>query len=210
MSTTTASNHTLGSTSSGEPNPLNVVFRQSWWLIALRGLLGVLFGIIALVFPGATILSLVLLFSAYMLVDGLFSLYAAIRAGMRHERWGMLLLQALASIATGAIAFLWPGITVVAFVLLIAAWSIVSGCLMLGAAFRIDQDHGRWWLALGGFASLAYGILMIMAPLIGAVVLTWWMGAWALVFGIALIVLAFKLRSRHVDYVEVRAAQTAR
>jgi uncharacterized membrane protein HdeD (DUF308 family) len=209
MSTTTASGQSMGSTSA-ESNPLNGAFRQSWWLIALRGLLGILFGLVALVFPGATILSLILLFSAYMLVDGLFSLYAAIRAGLKHERRGMLLLQGLASIATGAIAFLWPGITVLAFILLIAAWSIVSGSLMLGAAFRIGQDHGRWWLALGGFASLAYGILMIMAPLIGAIVLTWWIGAWALVFGVALIVLAFKLRSRHDDRIDVGAARAAR
>jgi uncharacterized membrane protein HdeD (DUF308 family) len=80
---------------------------------------------------------------------------------------------------------------------------------MLGAAFRIDQDHGRWWLALGGVASLLYGILMIMAPLLGAIVLTWWMGAWALVFGVSLIVLAFKLRSRRADHADVGAAQAA-
>ncbi|MEA2977348.1 MAG: hypothetical protein QOF19_2868 [Alphaproteobacteria bacterium] len=182
---------------------------RNWWLIALRGLLGVAFGVIALVFPGATILSLVLLFSAYMLVDGLFSLFAAGRAMVRHERWGMLLLQGLASIATAAIAFLWPSITVIAFVVLIAAWAIVSGCLMLAAASHLAQDHGRWWLALGGVASLIYGILMIAAPLIGAIVLTWWLGAYALVFGVALIVLAFRLRARKDEYPPIGAASAA-
>jgi uncharacterized membrane protein HdeD (DUF308 family) len=107
------------------------------------------------------------------------------------------LFQGIASLAAGAIAFVWPGITVLAFVLLIAAWAIVSGCLMLAAAFRTDS--GRWWLALGGAAALLYGILMIVAPLAGAVVLTWWLGTFALVFGVALIILAFQLRSRYIE-----------
>ena len=84
------------------------------------------------------------------------------------------MLQGAASIAAGVIAFVWPGITVLAFVLLIAAWSIVSGGVMLAAAFRTEA--GRWWLALDGVAGLVFGILMIIAPLIGAIVLTWWLG----------------------------------
>jgi uncharacterized membrane protein HdeD (DUF308 family) len=177
-------------------NDMRNALVQNWWLIALRGVLGVIFGLIALILPFATILALVLLFSAYMLVDGLFSTIAAVRATRGRERWGLLALQGVASIAAGVIAFLWPGITVVAFVWLLAAWAIVTGCLLLGAAFRIDIKDGRWWLALGGFAALAYGALMIAAPLIGAVVLTWWLGAFALVLGVALLVLAFRLRSR--------------
>jgi uncharacterized membrane protein HdeD (DUF308 family) len=88
-----------------------------------------------------------------------------------------------------------PGITVLAFVLLLAAWSIVSGCLMLAAAWNVEGRYGRGWLALGGVASLLFGFLMILSPLIGAVVLTWWLGAYALVFGVALIVMAFRARA---------------
>ena len=150
-----------------------------------------IFGLIALFMPIATILALVLLFSAYMIVDGAFAIYAAIRAARQRESWGFLAFQGVASVAAGLVAFVWPGITVLAFVLLIAAWSIVSGCLMLAAASQ--TENGRWWLALAGAAALLYGILMIVAPLAGAVVLTWWLGAFALVFGIALIVLAFRL-----------------
>ena len=182
--------------SSGRSNVLNRALRQNWWLIALRGLLGVIFGVVALIFPGATMLSLVLLFSAYMLVDGVFAIVAAVRAAREHARWWYLLLQGIASLATATIAFLWPGITVLAFILLIAAWSIVSGCLMLSAAFRIDERHGRWWLALGGIASIIFGILLVVEPLIGAVVLTLWIGAYALVFGVFLLVVAFQLHSR--------------
>jgi uncharacterized membrane protein HdeD (DUF308 family) len=169
---------------------------QNWWLFTLRGIFGIIFGCIALVFPGATMLSLVLLFSAYMLVDGVAGIISAARAIRKKDRWGLLLFEGLLNIAVGIVAFLWPGITVIAFVLLVAAWAIVSGAMMTAAAFRLNAAHGRWWLVLGGLLSLAYGALLVAAPLIGAIVLTWWMGAYALAFGVALVVFSFKLRSR--------------
>jgi uncharacterized membrane protein HdeD (DUF308 family) len=178
---------------------------RSWWLIALRGVLAVIFGAIALLMPIATILALVLLFSAYMIVDGVFAIYAAVRAARHRESWGFLAFQGIASIAAGVIAFLWPGLTVLTFVLLIAAWSIVSGCLMLAAGFQ--TENGRWWLALGGALALLYGVLMIVAPLAGAVVLTWWLGAFAVIFGVALMVLALQLRSRYNERRPVAAAR---
>jgi uncharacterized membrane protein HdeD (DUF308 family) len=142
-------------------------------------------------------LSLVLLFSAYMLVDGIFAIVSAVRAIRRKEdRWGLLIFEGLLNIAVGILAFLWPGITVIAFVILVAAWAIVSGGLMTAAGFRLNVDHGRWWLILGGLLSIAFGALLIIAPLIGAVVLTWWIGAYAIAFGVALIIFSFKLRSR--------------
>ena len=192
---TTSENDRFRRSSAAVPDSLGEALARNWWLIALRGVLGVIFGVIALVMPVATILALVLLFSAYMVVDGAIAVYAAIRAARKQEGWGFLLFQGIASLAAAAIAFMWPGLTVVAFVLLIAAWSIVSGCLMLAAAMRTEQ--ARWWLVLGGAAALLYGFLMIVAPLSGAVVLTWWLGAFALVFGAALIILSLKLRSRY-------------
>src|SRR6202049_4586324 len=183
---------------------------QNWWLFTLRGVLGIIFGILALIFPGPTILSLVLLFSAYMLVDGIFGIISAVRAIRRREdRWGLLIFQGLLDIATGVVAFLWPGLTVVAFVWLIAAWAIVSGGLMTAAGFRLNMDHGRWWLVLGGLLSLAYGVLLIITPLIGAVVFTWWLGAYALVFGVALVIFSLKLRSRQHERVSPTAVGTA-
>ena len=127
---------------------LGAALARNWWLIGVRGLLGVVFGTIALIMPIATILALVLLFAAYMLVDGAFTLYAAVRAARQREQWGLLAVQGIASIAAGVVAFSWPGITVLAFVLLIAAWSIVSGCIMLAAG--LQTEAGRWWLILDG------------------------------------------------------------
>jgi uncharacterized membrane protein HdeD (DUF308 family) len=190
MSTATTNPH------AEQSDAMSAALAQNWWLIALRGVLAIIIGVIAFAAPVATMLSLVLLFSAYMLVDGVFAIVAAVRAARQHERWALLVLEGIVSIAVASIAVLWPGITIVAYVLLVAAWAIVTGALMLGAAFRLNLDHGRWWLVLGGIASLIYGALLIIAPLIGALVLTWWFGAYALVFGVFMLVLAFRLRAR--------------
>jgi uncharacterized membrane protein HdeD (DUF308 family) len=178
---------------------MSALLAQNWWAIGLRGLCAIIFGIIAFVAPGATILSLVFVFAAYMLVDGIFAIVAAVRAARQHERWGLLVLEGVANIALAAIVTLWPGLTVLAFVLWIAAWSIISGALMFGASFRLKKDHGRGWLAFGGIVSIIYGILLVIAPLVGAIVLTWWLGAYSLVFGAALIALSLQLKSRRND-----------
>ena len=151
---------------------------------------------VALALPGVTMLSLVLVFAAYAVVDGVLAIIAAVRSARSHERWGLLVLEGLVDIAAGVLAFLWPGLTILIFVMIVAAWALVTGGLMTAAAFRLHLDHGRWWLALGGLASIAYGVLLIIAPLIGALVLTWWLGAYALVFGVFLLILAFRLRAR--------------
>jgi len=201
---------TIDPASDVRSNPAAQTLVPNWWLFTLRGALGIIFGCIALIFPGPTILSLVIFFSAYMLVDGVFAIVSAVRAIRRkQDRWGLLIFQGLLNIAVGVAAFLWPGLTVVVFVWLIAAWAIVSGALMTAAGFRLNNDHGRWWLVLGGLLSFAYGVLLIITPLIGAIVLTWWLGAYALIFGVALVVFSFKLRSRQDERSSPTAVGTA-
>jgi uncharacterized membrane protein HdeD (DUF308 family) len=180
----------------GTYEQMSALLAQNWWAFALRGVLGIIFGLVAFFLPGVTMLSLVLVFSAYALVDGVFAIIAAGRAMRQHERWGFLLLEGIVNVIAAAIAFLWPGITVVSFVFLVGTWAILSGGLMLSAASRLQLDHGRWWLALGGLVSVIYGVLLIAAPFIGALVLTWWLGAYAIVFGFALIAVAIKLHAR--------------
>jgi uncharacterized membrane protein HdeD (DUF308 family) len=166
---------------------------QGWWLMALRGVAGIVFGLIALFAPFATILSLLFLFAIYMLVDGVFGIGSAIMAARRGERWALQLLEGLADIAMAAIAVFWPAITVFAFVLLLAAWAIISGGLMVGASFK-DKRRGWGWWAFSGALSILFGIVLAIAPFVGAVVLTWWLGAYALVFGVILLVYGFGLR----------------
>jgi uncharacterized membrane protein HdeD (DUF308 family) len=186
-------------TNAARTEAMSAVLAENWWAIGLRGVFALLFGIIAFAAPGPTILSLVLVFAAYMLVDGVLAILAAVRAARRHERWSLLVLEGLVNILIAAIVALWPGLTVLAFVLWIAAWSIVSGAFMLGASFGLKSDHGKGWLAFGGIVSIIYGVLLAIAPLIGAIVLTWWLGAYAFIFGAALIALAFQLKARKDD-----------
>jgi uncharacterized membrane protein HdeD (DUF308 family) len=170
---------------------------RNWWAMALRGAAAIAFGFIALFWPGVTLLSLVLVFAIVMLVDGVMNIIGGVRSERRHERWGTLILQGIASLAAAAVAVLLPGLTVIAFVYVMAAWAIVSGVLAIVAAVRLRGDHGRWWMGFSGFLSVIAGILLGIMPVIGAVVLTWWLGAYAIVFGITLLVLSYRLRSRH-------------
>jgi uncharacterized membrane protein HdeD (DUF308 family) len=187
---------TFDNASDVQTDSATAMLAQNWWMFTLRGLFAIVFGCLALAFPGPTMLSLVLLFSSYMLVDGIVGIISAVRAIRRKTRWGLLIFAGLLNIAVGIGAFVWPGLTVIAFVLLVASWSIVTGASMTIAAFRLNIEHGRWWLVLSGLVSLVYGALLIAAPLIGAVVLTWWMGAYAIAFGVSLVIFSFRLRSR--------------
>ena len=186
------------------PDPLarlsamSAALARNWWLIALRGAFAILFGIVALIAPGATLLTLVILFSAYMLVDGIAEIVAAVRAAERHERWGYLLAAGLLNIVVGVLAFLMPGSTLVAFIYLIAAWALVTGGLMIAAAFRLHLDHGRWFLAIGGALSVLFAIVLIASPVLSLLVLTYWMGGYAIAFGVFMLILAFRLRSRFI------------
>jgi uncharacterized membrane protein HdeD (DUF308 family) len=172
----------------------NAVLAENWWALALRGLFAIVFGIIAFAVPAAAMLALVLVFGAYSIADGIFNIVLAVRGARSHERWGLLLVNGLLGIAIGIAAAIWPGITVLAFVFMVGAWALLSGGLMLGAAIGLKISHGRWLLVFGALISLVYGFLLFASPLIGALVLTWWVGAYSLVLGITLIVLAFRLR----------------
>ena len=174
---------------------------QNWWAVAIRGVFAIIFGLIAFFWTGVTILSLIWFFAAYMLVDGVCGIVAAVRAARRNERWGLLLLEGIADIAAGIIAWVWPGITLFVLILMMAAWSLVTGVLMIVAAFKLHPTYGRGWLIFSGIVSVLFGIALVVSPPTAAIVLTWWLGAYALVFGVALLVLAFKLRSHKDDVV---------
>ena len=187
---------------------MSEVLADGWWAVGLRGVLGILFGLICLLTPGIAVQVFVILFAAYMLVDGVFAIVSGIKAARHGERWGLLILEGIVDLAAGAVAVLWPAITLIALIWLVAVWAVVSGVLMLTAAFTLTIDHGRWWLALGGIASVIFGILLVIEPLVGAVVLTIWIGAYALVFGIFLLILAFRLHAKKEER-EHKAAMPA-
>jgi len=137
----------------------------------------------------------VIVFGAYALIDGIFALVAAVRAGRQHPRWGSLALEGIVGIIVGAWAFLAPALTAVALVVLVGAWAVITGILEIAAAIRLRKTiRGEWLLGLAGVFSVLFGIVLWIAPIAGAVVLAWWIGAYALVFGVMQLALAFRLR----------------
>jgi uncharacterized membrane protein HdeD (DUF308 family) len=176
---------------------LGTTLAHNWTVVVARGVLGIIIGLIAFLFPGPTLLWLVGLFAIYLILDGILAIVAAVRAASKNERWGFLTFEGIAGIVAGVLAMALPGLTVLVFVGLLAAWALVSGALELRAAFNLAMDHGRWLPALGGIISIVFGIVLVAAPMFGALVVTWWVGAYATFFGATLLALGFKLRARN-------------
>ena len=168
---------------------------SNWWALAIRGVVAILFGVLTFFWPAITLAVLALLFGAYAMVDGIFNIVSAIRGGRGHERWWVLLLEGVVSLAAAAVTFLWPGITVLAFVYVLGAWAVITGVLEFAAAIRLRKHiTGEWLLALAGIASVVFGFLLMFWPFTGAIVVAWWIGAYSIVFGALMVALSFRLR----------------
>ncbi len=173
---------------------------RNWWLIALRGLFAIIFGVLAFVWPGATLAALIVLFGAYALVDGVFSVIAGIAAYGERERWWAILLEGVASIIIGLITFFWPGVTAMVLLYFIAAWAIVTGVLEIIAAIQLRKViRGEWLMVLTGILSIVFGVLLVIFPGTGALALLWVIASYAIVFGVLMIILAFRLRGLRRD-----------
>ena len=172
------------------------VLARNWWAVLLRGVAGIVFGILTLLSPAVSLTALVLLFGAYAFVDGLFAIVSAIRAHSTSDRWWLLLVEGVAGVAAGVLTAIWPGITALVLLYLIAAWALVTGGLEIAAAIRLRKViTGEWLLALAGILSVALGVILVLFPAPGALALVMWIGAYALVSGVLLTVLGFRLRS---------------
>lgn len=168
---------------------------RNWWVFLVRGVAAILFGIGAFVWPGLTLAVLVYLFGAYALLDGIVSIVAGIRARDEVERWWMMILVGIAGIVVGIMTFVWPGITALVLLYFIAGWAIVTGALEIAAAIRLRKEiEGEWALIVGGVASVIFGALLIAMPGAGALASIWIIGSYAIIFGILMIMLAFRLR----------------
>ena len=166
---------------------------RRWWALALRGVIAVLFGLLTFFIPGITLISLVLLFGFYAILDGIFDIVSAMKAPGHH--WP-LLVEGIVGIVAGLVTFMWPAITAMVLVYLIAFWAILTGVLEIVAGIRLREViANEMLLILMGVISTLFGILIIIFPGAGALAIIIWIGAYAVVFGIILIVLAFRLRS---------------
>ena len=168
---------------------------RNWWALAIRGAAGIIFGILAFVMPGITLVTLILLFGAYAIIDGIFGLVAAFRGRAAEQPWWWLALEGLVSIGAGIVTFAWPGLTALVLVYVIAVWAVITGVLEIVTAIRLRQEiSNEWWLVAGGVISVLFGVLLMAAPGTGALALIFWIGAYAIVFGALLVGLAFRLR----------------
>jgi uncharacterized membrane protein HdeD (DUF308 family) len=173
-----------------------VLMSRTWWIWALRGVAAVLFGLAAFIWPEITLTALVILYGAYALVDGLFSVFAAIAGRTAVRRWWALLLQGLSGVAIGVLAFVWPQITALALVFLIAARAFVVGLFEIVLAIWLRQELKiEWFLILSGIVSLVFGLALAIAPGAGALALLWLIAAFAILIGVLLILVAVRLRS---------------
>lgn len=175
---------------------LAAILFRNWWLLLLRGLVAIAFGVMIWLQPGISLAALVLLFGAYAMADGVLGVGTAIAGRKEHESWWVLLLQGLLGIGVGVLTFFAPGITALALLFYIAIWAIATGVLEIVAAIRLRKEiEGEWWLILGGLASVVFGVLLVAQPGAGALAVLWLIAAYAIVFGVLLLMLAFKARS---------------
>lgn len=177
----------------------------NWWAVGLRGLCALLFGIAIFFWPAISLIVLVLLFGLYSLTDGIITIVSVVRERERHKRWWLFLLQGIAGVVAGIMTFLWPGISALVLLYIIAAWAIVTGIFEIAAAVQLRKEiEGEWLLALGGIASLIFGVLLVGSPGAGALAVVWLIGAYSALFGILLLFLAFRLRDRAAPAIETR------
>ena len=169
---------------------------KNWWMLALRGLLAIVFGVIAFLQPDVTVVALVWLWGAYALTDGIFTVVASVKAAEQGKSWGMLMFDGICGIAAGVIAFTWTGITAVTLFYLVAAWAVVSGIFEIAAAISLRKViEGEWMLGLSGVLSILLGVVLMANPGAGLVATVWMIGGYAILFGIVTIALSFKLKA---------------
>ena len=176
-----------------------------WWAMALRGVGAIILGMLAILWPAITLIILVLIFAGYCVVDAVFSIVLAVRGARRHEPWWWLALHALAALAAATVALLFPDLTMIAFVVMLIAWALLTGVFSIAAAFRLDGAHGRWWLVASSVVSLILAALLIAFPGVSLFTLTWMIAFQAMLAGSLLLGLAFRLRMKSAECVAAEA-----
>jgi len=169
---------------------------ENWWLLLLRGIAAIAFGLLAFLWPDLTLLTLVFMWGIYAIADGILALWAAIssKGGEIAPRW-WLAVVGIAGILAGALAFVWPGMTALVLLMFIASWAIVIGVLQIWGAIRLRKEiEGEWLLGLSGVLSVAFGVIMFAQPGAGALAVVWLIGWFAIVAGCVYIGLAFQLK----------------
>ena len=175
---------------------LSQLLSQTWWLLLLRGVVAVLFGLLCWMKPDISLAALVILFAAYALADGILAVVAAIQGRKITDDWWILLLWGLVGIAVGILTMMSPDVTALALLYYIAIWAIITGIIEIVAAIRVRKVvTGEGWLILAGILSVLFGIALFAQPGAGTLAVLWMIGIYAVAFGLICIILAFKSRS---------------
>jgi uncharacterized membrane protein HdeD (DUF308 family) len=175
---------------------LAAILFRNWWVLLLRGLVAIAFGVLIWLQPGISLAALVLLFGGYSMADGVLGVWTAVAKREEREHWWLLLLEGLLGIGVGILTFLVPGITALVLLFYIAIWAIATGVLEIAAAIRLRKEiEGEWLLILSGLASVVFGVILMAQPGVGALAVLWLIATYAIVFGVLLVILAFKARS---------------
>lgn len=172
-----------------------VVLRNNWWALVLRGAISILFALATFALPGITIAVLVTIFGFYALFDGVFAIVSTVKAVQGHRRWGAFLFEGIVGILFGLYAIVFPIAAAAAFVIFVAVWAIFTGILEIMAAIRLRRHiKGEWLLVMLGVLSILLGVILVAAPISGAVFLVWIFASYGLIFGVLLIALGFRMR----------------
>jgi uncharacterized membrane protein HdeD (DUF308 family) len=170
---------------------------RDWWMFAIRGIAAIVFGILAFIWPETTLVVLVILFGAYVFVDGAALLVALARgdADARRDGWAVGIIGVL-GVAAGVVTFVWPGLTALSLLYLVAFWAVATGIFQVIAAIALRRElEGEFWMALGGVASIVFGAVLVAFPGSGLLSLVWLVGIWSVVFGVSSLGLAYRLHA---------------
>lgn len=169
---------------------------RNWWLVALRGAIALVFGLVTIFNPAATVAALVLFFGGFAVVNGVFTMMEAIARRRGEAHWVGLLVSGALSVALGVLTFFMPGVTAIVLLYLIAAWAILTGVGEIVTAVRLRRViTGEWMLVVAGVLSVLFGVVLVVFPGAGALAVALWIGTYAVIFGILMLALGFRLRS---------------
>lgn len=174
---------------------MSVMLRRSWWVLLLRGVAAIVFGVLTWMQPVASAAALVLIFGAYVFVDGLLGVYSAFKSRNESRHWWVLLLWGLTGIVFGVLTVINPAITALVLTIYIGVWALITGVVEIVAALRLRKEiEGEWLLILGGLISVVFGIFLLVQPGAGMMALLWVIATYAVIFGVLMVILAFKVK----------------
>ena len=184
-----------------------VIHAHNWWMLLLRGALALVFGLLCMAYPGVTLTVMKIMFGAYALLDGTLALASSIYTAKGRPRWRSTLLEGTAGIFLGRLILIWTDITAFGLLYLIGVWAIITGIFEITAALRLRRHFtNEWLLIMSGAASVIFGLLILVIPRAGVLAVVWWIGTYAIFFGMAVVALALRLRKWVARWSELRGA----